>query len=190
MMTSTPVRAPQVLYAQDKKMVFLTINLQDVESPDVKLTETNVSFSGSSNGIPYAFNIELFDTVNPKTLHKVETSRHIELAFEKSNKDTKFWNRLQKGSGKLAFVKTDFSKYQDSDEDEEETPDQMGGMNDPMGGMNAQLAQMMGGMGGAGGFNPDMLKMMGGAQGGAGLAPADDSDDEELAEDLPELESA
>ncbi|KAJ3323168.1 hypothetical protein HDV06_002180 [Boothiomyces sp. JEL0866] len=185
MMTSTPatpVRAPQVLYAQDKKNIFLTINLQDVETPDVKLTENNVSFTGSSNGSPYAFNIELFDAVKPETLHKVETSRHIELTFEKANKDAKFWSRLHKGSGKLAFVKTDFSRYQDEDEDEEEKAD-------PMSGMNDQLAQMMGGMGGAGGFNPDMLKMMGG-NADAGLTPTDDSDDDDLPDDLPELENA
>ncbi|KAJ3314001.1 hypothetical protein HDV04_001307 [Boothiomyces sp. JEL0838] len=182
MMTSTPattVRAPQVLYAQDKNKIFLTVNLQDAENTDVKLTANNVSFSGSSNGIPYAFDIELFGEVQPSTLHKVETSRHIELSFEKANKETKFWSRLQKAAGKLAFVKTDFSRYQDEDEDEDEKPD-------PMAGMNDQLAQMMGG---AGGFNPDMLKMMGG-NGGAGLAPADDSDDEDLPDDLPELENA
>lgn len=86
----------------------------------------------------------------------------------------KYWPRLQKAPGKLAFVKTDFSKYKDEDEDDEPENNQQD--------MNAQLAQMMAmqGQGGMPGMSPDIMKMMADAK--AGASEQIDSDDEEEAQ--------
>lgn len=83
------------------------------------------------------------------------------MVVEKQNTDAKFWPRLQKQPGKLSFVKTDFSKYKDEDEDDDEPAV------DPQAGMNAQLAQMMSGMPGMGGMSG-----MGGMPGMGGMDPA------------------
>lgn len=63
-MTLTNSLLPPVLYAQDKKSVFLTVNLQDVTEPAIKPTENSIAFSCNKNGTEYAFNIDLFDNVN------------------------------------------------------------------------------------------------------------------------------
>lgn len=79
---------------------------------------------------------------------------------EKEKEGSPFWPRLNK-TGKLAYVKTDFSKWKDEDEDDEEEdlPQQRGP------GMSDQLLNMMGN----GQLSPDMLQsMMGGAAGAAG----------------------
>lgn len=55
-----------------------------------------------------------------------------------------FWPRVYAGEQKLAWIKTDFSKYKDEDEDDEE--------------VNADMPDM-GGMGGMGNMmnNPEMV---------------------------------
>ena len=102
------------------------------------------------------------------------TNRTITIVVEKENQNDRFWPRLQKASGKLAWVKTDFSRFvEDTFDDPEEdlSADPYSG-----GGMNEQLLQMMANQGGnAPGF---------------GNMPLDDSDDDELPnpeeEEVPE----
>ena len=81
------------------------------------------------------------------------------LVAQKLDKTASFWPRLNK-TGKLSFIKTDFSKWKDEDEDDEEEESTM----QKSGGMSDQLMQMMGG----GQLSPDMLQgMMGGGAGAA-----------------------
>ena len=78
-----------------------------------------------------------------------------------------YWPRLLKQTGKFHFLKTDFSKWKDEDEEDEEVDNN--GMNNPA----------MDLMGGNDFSNFDFSKFAGaGGMGGAEDAQFDDSDDE------------
>jgi len=206
---STPVVTPEVLWAQrsstddaSKNIIYLTINAPDIPEECLKseLTSTKLTFSGESKTRKYAVELELYAEINENGSKEHHTGRGVEYVLEKKELVAEYWPRLSKESKKLQFIKTDFDKWVDEDEQEEVAeevsnfnPGDMGGagmggpgMGGPgmgggaMGGMD--FASMMGGMGGGAGGMPDMSQLMKQMGGGAG-AGEEDEDDE-----MPELE--
>ncbi|CAD6634285.1 BJ4_G0006330.mRNA.1.CDS.1 [Saccharomyces cerevisiae] len=92
-------------------------------------------------------------------MHKVANGQHYFLKLYKKDLESEYWPRLTKEKVKYPYIKTDFDKWVDEDEQDEVEAEG----NDAAQGMD--FSQMMGGAGGAGGM--DFSKMMGGA-GGAG----------------------
>ncbi|KAK7029683.1 p23 chaperone protein wos2 [Paramarasmius palmivorus] len=203
---------PEVLWAQRsnktdaaKNIVYLTVNLPDIQEStlEYELTPTNISFKAragdASKGIEekdYAFDLEFFSEVIPEESSKRLTSRSLNLVLRKKELNEEYWPRLTKAKVKNTFIKTDFSKWVDEDEQEgEPLPEDdldMGGMGGMpgMGGMGGMpgLGGMggMGGLGGMGGMGGDMdfekmMAQMGAGAGGAGAGGsgvgADDDDD-------------
>ncbi|KAG5646082.1 hypothetical protein DXG03_004505 [Asterophora parasitica] len=198
----------------EKNIVYLTVNLPDIQEQTLSydLTATSISFKARTGEcvipdfdfgheyhltkIPspsasknitekeYEFNLEFFADVVPDLSTKKLTTRSFSVTLRKKENKEEYWPRLTKAKGKNAFLKTDFSKWVDEDEQdgvvipEEEEPE------DPTGGL--------GGLGGMGGMPPGMdfqkmLAQMGGGAGGAGLpdfgagtagGDDDDSDDD------------
>lgn len=68
MMAATATLTPNVLYAQNKDQIFLTIDLQDVKEPKVETTATSVTFNAQKDAQKYHFEIELFDNVKPEVI--------------------------------------------------------------------------------------------------------------------------
>ncbi|KAJ9118662.1 hypothetical protein QFC22_003882 [Naganishia vaughanmartiniae] len=187
---------PEILYAQrssetdaEKNIIYVTIQAPDVQGePELKIEPTKISFHAktgdASKGVPereYEFALDLYDEIIPEETKKSVSSRAIVLILRKKQMQAEFWPRLTKEKVKNNWIKTDFSKWVDEDEQEEaEEVDQsqfqgMGGAGGPpgMGGMGGMdMASMMGGGGGMGGMGGmDMASMMGGGGGGAGGAP-------------------
>ncbi|KAF9817465.1 hypothetical protein IEO21_03422 [Rhodonia placenta] len=210
---------PEVLWAQrsseideKKNVLYATINLADIkpETLEYNLTPTSISFKAragnADKGIEekdYEFNFDLYAEVVPEESGKSLSSRAFAIVLRKKEKKAEFWPRLTKEKIRTPFIKTDFSKWVDEDEQDGEAPAaeddfDMGGMGGMggmpgMGGMGGMPG--MGGMGGMpgmpgmGGMDAiQMMKSMGGdaAAGlggdGPGLSGAghesDDSDDE------------
>ncbi|KAJ7151556.1 HSP20-like chaperone [Mycena filopes] len=183
---------PEVLWAQrssesdeTKNIVYLTVNLPDVQenSLEYNLEPTKLSFKAKSGNEKtggekeYAFNLDFFGEVIPEKSTKRLTTRSLVVVLRKKEQQAEFWPRLTKEKVKNAYIKTDFSKWVDEDEqdgpeakEEDEDPmGGMGGMGGPpgMGGMGGMGGMPgMGGMGGMGGF-PGMGGMPG--MGGGGM---------------------
>merc|ERR1719413_86014 len=132
----------------------------------VNLEGDKLSFSGKSGGSLYEFDFEWYAPIK-KEESKWSTKRLIEFYLKKEAEDS--WPRLAKK--KLPWVKCDWAKWQDSDDEGEKGDFDTAGM----GGMPGMD---FGGMGGGGGM--DFSSMMG------GMGGDEDSDDAE--EDLPDLE--
>ncbi|CAE6440023.1 unnamed protein product, partial [Rhizoctonia solani] len=128
--------------------------------------------------VDYSFELELFGEVVPDECLKRVTSRHFVAVLRKKDLKLEYWPRLTKEKIKLQWLRTDFEKWVDEDEQNPkvdlETDDMQG-----MGGL--------GGMGGMGGMDMEkLMSQIGGAGGGAsaldpsslGGAP-DDSDEED-----------
>jgi hypothetical protein len=107
----------------------------------------------------------------------VKTGQHVAFVIKKEESGP-YWPRLLKQSGKFSWLKTDFNKWKDEDEEEEVVAP---GAESPFGG---DMASMMGGMGGGmGGMDINQLMqmqgMMGGAGGPGGFDMGDEEEDEE-----------
>ncbi|KAG9051231.1 hypothetical protein FS837_010518 [Tulasnella sp. UAMH 9824] len=165
---------PEILWAQrsseteeEKNIVYLTINLPDVQENTIKyeLTPKSISFAAkagnASKGIAekdYEFKLDFFEEVVPEQSKKRINSRDISLILRKKEKKLEFWPRLTKEKLKIPFIKTDFGKWVDEDEQEGEAlrPDDDFDMD--MGGM--------GGMSGMGGMDIESMLANMKAQGG------------------------
>ncbi|CAL5870867.1 uncharacterized protein PFLUO_LOCUS5108 [Penicillium psychrofluorescens] len=195
---------PEVTWAQrsstsEPERNYLIVNLKtpDVSKSDAKLdiTSNNVSFSGpSKKGVTYSVSLDLFGEIDPENSKVNHTDREVELVLRKKELKEEYWPRLLKTDKKMHFLKTDFDKWVDEDEQDEAGEDDyannfggMGGPGGEEGGLSNIDFSKLGGMGGAGGM-PDLSAMMGG-MGGAGMPGAPGGEDEDD-EDLPELEDA
>ncbi|KAF6142605.1 hypothetical protein GIB67_015091, partial [Kingdonia uniflora] len=210
-------RHPEIKWAQREDKVYLTVLLSDAKNTKVNLEPEGVfSFSGSagSGDNLYEVKLNLFDKVNVEE-SKINTGlRSIFCVIEKAEKG--WWKKLLRGDEKTPhYVKVDWDKWVDEDEDTGPAADMdtggmdfskfggmegMGGM-PGMGGMGggmdmaSMMAGMGGGMGGMGGGmgGMDMASMMagmGGGMGGMGGGMGDDldevSDDEDEGDEKSE----
>ncbi|KAK9385415.1 putative Hsp90 binding co-chaperone [Lipomyces mesembrius] len=176
---------PEVLWAQrssqseaDKNVIYLTINAIDVTSPDVTITPTSLSYKGTSaSGKEYAVDLEFFDEIDVENSKKTITGRDAFFILRKKEAKEEFWPRLVKDKRKVHYIKTDFDKWVDEDEQETAPGDDFAGYGGGMdfSSMQSELGSAMGGLGGAG-MPP----------GPSSFGLNEDSDDDE-GEDLPEL---
>ncbi|KAL2159991.1 hypothetical protein VTH06DRAFT_1646 [Thermothelomyces fergusii] len=171
-MASTSV-TPEVLWAQrshqtdpEKNFIYLTIKVPDVPKENIKLDiePTKLSFEGHSDTLKKTYRVELefyaeIDPAESKTHH---TPRDVELKLRKKELSESYWPRLLKDTKKAHFLKTDFDKWVDEDEQNEGNDDDF---------------NFGGDMGGV-----DFSKLGGGA--GANF----DDDEDESDDDMPPLE--
>jgi len=141
---------PQLLWAQTKDAIFLTVDLQDVSDLKVDLSEENLSFHAVAHGETYEFDLPLFETIS-KQESKYAAQRSVQFKLVKETKGR--WKELSK-IGKQHWIKVDWSRWIDTD-DEDGSNMNFGGDFD-MGGMNFGDMGGMGGMGGMGRMGGDM----------------------------------
>lgn len=168
---------PTVLWAQrsdesdeSKNVVFLTIQVQDPINVKIDLDSQSLKFNAESpNGdTKYELNLEFYDEIDPEKSRRRDAGNSITFVLQKKNAQSEFWPRLLKEKLKLHYIKTDFDKWVDEDEqdeivEEDDTANMMGGA----GGMPGMgdMASMMGGQGGAGNFDFSQLLGNAGANG-------------------------
>ena len=197
---SAPAATPEVLWAQRsnaedaaKNFIYLTISVPDVSPKNLKLDlqPTSLSFSGYSDSLKraYAVALEFYAEIDVAESKQTHTAKNVELVLRKKEKKEEFWPRLLKDSKKMHFLKTDFDKWVDEDEQDEAPEDDFGNMGG-MGGMPGMgdMSSMMGGAGGD--FGGIDFSKLGGGAGGAGADDDDEDDDDEDDEEMPGLEAA
>ncbi|APA08652.1 hypothetical protein SS1G_02387 [Sclerotinia sclerotiorum 1980 UF-70] len=191
---SETTATPEVLWAQrsnkteaEKNFIYLTISVPDVKEPKIELKSQSLTFSGYSESLKraYAVTLEFYAEIDESASKYNHTQKNTQFVLRKKELKEEFWPRLLKDSKKVHFLKTDFDKWVDEDEQDEapeEDLSQMGGM----GGMPG-MGDMMGGAGGDfGGI--DFSKLGGAGMGGLGGMGEDDEGDDEDDEEMPGLE--
>lgn len=164
--------------------------VSDVPESDMKLDlqPTKLTFTGTSTSkkLTYHVELEFYAEIDPKESKIHHTGRDIALVLRKKELKEEYWPRLLKESKKMHFLKTDFDKWVDEDEQDAQPDDE-----DFMSKMNP-----MGGAGGDGGFGGIDFSKLGAAQGAGGLPDlgdmadhGQDSDEDEEDEEMPGLES-
>ncbi|KAI9509881.1 putative Hsp90 binding co-chaperone [Russula earlei] len=186
---------PEVLWAQlssetakEKNVLFVTINLPDIveSSLQYELTSTALLFkaqAGLGKASNYELKIDFFKEIIPEESAKRLTSRALVLNLRKKVLEREYWPRLTKDKIKSPYIKTDFSKWIDEDEQEGTGP----AIDDDFD---------MGGFGGAGGLpsglggGMDFESMMAGHS-SSDVVPEPGSDDSASEDETqPPLESA
>ncbi|KAK0706440.1 HSP20-like chaperone [Lasiosphaeria miniovina] len=183
---------PEVLWAQrsskddaEKNFIYLTISVPDVPASNLKLDlkPTGLTFSGHSDTLKrsYSLELEFYAEIDPAASKVNHTARDVEIKLRKKELSEAYWPRLLKGTQRSHFLKTDFDKWVDEDEQHEVAEEDFSNFGG-MGGMPG-----MGGMGGMGGGDLggiDFSKL----GGGAGMPTGDEEDDEDSDDDMPALE--
>jgi len=172
---------PEVLWAQrsnetedEKNIVYLSVNAIDLQHPKVDLKATSVVVEGvqrETNNV-YKVSLEFFAEINVEASKWHATDRGVIFILRKAKKQAEFWPRLTKSAKKEHFIRTDFDKWVDEDEQDADANDPLSAYNFGSGGMPD-----MGDL--------DFSKLGGGA--GAGGFGGDSSDDDD--EDMPDLAS-
>lgn len=193
---------PSVLWAQrssdsdpSKNIIYLAIEVLDPINVKIDLTSTHLDFSATSadKSTEYALNLEFFDEIDPEASKKQESGNRINFVLRKKALKEEYWPRLLKEKLKLHYVKTDFDKWVDEDEQDElvEEENDMSNMmnfggaglggNGPGGAGDIDFSQLLangGGAGGPGGFDISSLASQLG-QADAGAEDHEDTSDEE-----------
>ncbi|CAD5116753.1 DgyrCDS5608 [Dimorphilus gyrociliatus] len=172
MASTTGKLIPPMMWAQRKDKLFLTINLEDVKSPEIKLDEKKLYFSGtkganSADQVNYEYTVEFFEDIDPAESKYGVLPRHIPMVLMKKSSDGPFWPRLTKEKTRMPQLKTDFDKWKEEDDSDVDDNNDM------------KIEDMMSQMGNFGGA-ADMGADIEGVE-----ADDEDSDDEKL----PDLES-
>ncbi|CDK28392.1 unnamed protein product [Kuraishia capsulata CBS 1993] len=174
---------PEVLWAQRsnatelaKNVLFLTVNITDPENLKVELTKDALKLSAHSttHDKDYSLELNFYEEIDPEASKHDVSGSHILFRLQKAKAQEGFWPRLIKEKGKFRYIRTDFDKWVDEDEQEEADPvaDEMAGGMPGMPGMPD-----MGGLGGMGGMPGmdgldgfDFSKLAGGDFGGADIS--------------------
>ncbi|KAL4782259.1 HSP20-like chaperone [Aspergillus varians] len=187
-MPELPQHTPEVTWAQrssgsdpEHNYLYVSIKAADVPRSEAKLdiTAKNVTFSGpSKKGVKYQVSLDLYAEIEPENSKVNHSDREVELVLRKKELKEEYWPRLLEITSKVHFLKTNFDKWVDEDEQdeapEEDYANNFGGF-DPadQGGLGNIDFSKLGGLPGAGGLGGDL--------------PAEGEEDDE---DMPELEEA
>ncbi|KAJ7870609.1 HSP20-like chaperone [Mycena olivaceomarginata] len=123
---------PELLWAQrssesDETMnvVYLTVNLADIQvnTMNYSLEPTKIFFRPRLESIAttgyvkdYTFSLNLFAEVIPEKSSKALTERSLSLVLHKKERQIEYWPRLTREKDKNGQIKTDFSKWVDSED--------------------------------------------------------------------------
>lgn len=109
--------------------------MPDVPKGDIELDlkPTSLSFTGTSGTLKRKYHVVLdfFAEIDPAESKINHTAKNIEMKLQKKELKEEYWPRLLKDSKRLHFLKTDFDKWVDEDEQNEapeEDFSQFGGM--------------------------------------------------------------
>jgi hypothetical protein len=183
---------PEVLWAQrssgdqeEKNFIYLTISVPDVTPANLKLDlkPTGLTFTGASDTLKKTYHLELefYGEIDPTKSNTHHTPKNIEIKLQKKELSAEYWPRLLKDSKKVHFLKTDFDKWVDEDEQNEAAEEDF-----------SQFGGGMGGMPGLGGGNDFSGGDFGGIDfsklGGAGAPEEEQEGDDEDDDEMPPLE--
>ncbi|EMR10890.1 hypothetical protein PNEG_01036 [Pneumocystis murina B123] len=134
---------PEVKWAQrssssdpEKNVLYLTLVVPDVSDPVVNITETTLTLDAltKDGSIKYCLTLYFYKDVEPENYKLYRTDRCLALTIRKKEADEKYWPRLIQSSDKFGYIRTDFDKWVDEDEQNARPGDdfssQFGGMGD------------------------------------------------------------
>lgn len=156
-----PSLHPMVEWAQRDKLLYLTVEIDNVV--DLEVSSQSLHVKGTYGGSKTIYEATLDFYAEIKTdYRKIDNNRHLELVINKETAN--WWPRLLKSSTKLPWVKVDFNKWKEEDDE------------DDMSGGDFDFQNYMSKLGDSGGSGPNLDDF------------GDDDDDKDEDDDMPDLE--
>ncbi|MBQ5154014.1 hypothetical protein EGM85_12240, partial [Macrococcus caseolyticus] len=158
---------PELRWAQrssatepEKNKLWITVAVPNLQDYSVETTDSTFKFTGKDAEREYAIELELFAEIDSSLTRKAATAQSVVVELRKKEAKVEYWPRLAKDTKRRPFIRTDFDKWVDEDE-QNEVPDE-----DPMAGMGGFGSGAPGG----GDFDMSQLNALQAAlgQGGAG----------------------
>lgn len=151
---------PHLEWAQRKDRVWITVILENCKDEKHELKGNTFSFSGTggTENVLHEVTLELFGEIDPEKSMLRKNDRLILFTIMKKESSASYWPRLTKEEKKLHFLKTDFNRWKDEDDTDDDDREDF------------NLDEMMNSMGGLNGAD----------LGGGAAEEQEDSDDEEL----------
>lgn len=103
---------PTILWAQDKKSIFLTFEIRNIKEQDIQFFERNLKIKGKNENNEFDVNIELYSDINVENSTWSIKPKGI-ICTLKKNLET-FWNKLS--TIKMNNLKIDWSKWVNEDD--------------------------------------------------------------------------
>ncbi|KAL8096438.1 co-chaperone protein p23-1-like [Apium graveolens] len=120
-------RHPSVKWAQRSDVLFITVDLPDAKDVKLKLEPEGKFYFSATSGpekLLYEIDIDLYDQVDVDESKASVGSRNIFYVIKKV--ESKWWSRLLKKEGKPPlFLKVDWNKWIDEDEQDEQDENTM-----------------------------------------------------------------
>ncbi|KAG0169197.1 hypothetical protein DFQ28_003907 [Apophysomyces sp. BC1034] len=119
---------PSIIWAQRKSYLLITVEVPDLTDPQVDIKPEKFHFKGRDGKEHklYEAEFDLWKPIKVENAEKCLTGRNLTIRLYKTEEG--FWPHLQKGP-KPMFLKVNFDKWVDEDEEEnEKESDIMGGM--------------------------------------------------------------
>ncbi|OIR58143.1 MAG: HSP20-like chaperone [Amphiamblys sp. WSBS2006] len=111
---------PRTYWAQDKESIWLTVDVADVKEETVTFEERRVLFKGTrgGDGAICVVELELQGAIEPSTSTTKVTARNVLIVLKK--KEPGFWSFLLSTKERRTFLYTDFSRWKDEEDEEED----------------------------------------------------------------------
>ena len=103
---------PTILWAQDKKSIFLTFEIRNIKEQDIQFFERNLKIKGRNENNEFDVDIELYSDIDVEQSTWSIKPKGIIVTLKK-NIDT-FWNKLS--PTKMNNLKIDWSKWINEDD--------------------------------------------------------------------------
>ena len=82
---------PEILWAQSREKVFITLNIEGISEQNIKIDIDSVKFTGKNKEQEFDINIDLIKIIDPDESLGCKTK----LCFIYLTKESSFWNKRQ-----------------------------------------------------------------------------------------------
>ena len=103
---------PQILWAQDRKSIFLTFEIRDIKEQNIKFSEKNISIQGRNDKNEFNISIDLYSEINCEESTWSIKPKGIICTLNKNVE--KFWSKLS--PVKMNNLKIDWTKWVNEDD--------------------------------------------------------------------------
>ncbi|KAI1731803.1 SGS domain-containing protein [Ditylenchus destructor] len=115
------VKHPLMLWAQRSSHIYLTLEVKDMKISEMSANGNKFKFRGIKEAEEYEADLELYGDLKGDELRQTVGDCRIELIIPKES--TEWWPRLLKNQTKIPWIKVDFEKWKDENEENDEESD-------------------------------------------------------------------
>eukprot|EP00007_Cunea_sp_BSH-02190019_P000848 CAMPEP_0174249122 /NCGR_PEP_ID=MMETSP0417-20130205/43420_1 /TAXON_ID=242541 /ORGANISM="Mayorella sp, Strain BSH-02190019" /LENGTH=156 /DNA_ID=CAMNT_0015328991 /DNA_START=28 /DNA_END=498 /DNA_ORIENTATION=+ len=125
---SAELLQPEVRWAQRKDILYVKIDVSGIEGkPSIQLKPEGFEFKATGEEGSYGVSVNFFDEIVPEESEYHVAPRYYEMILKKKNTDADYWPCLTKEKLKTWWLKVDWSRWVDEDEEAEKENLKLGG---------------------------------------------------------------